>query len=75
MTFSKYLIVPRGDCLQVTCGTCDERCEFVLTSTTPGLKVKIDCPKCGSSGEWKLDGYSNAADNKLRRTQIPPFDS
>jgi ribosomal protein S27E len=72
MSSAKYRIEPGSDYLQVKCEECGERCEFVITSTTPGLKVKIDCPKCGSSGEWKLDGYSAATS---KRAQIPHFDS
>jgi hypothetical protein len=51
-----YTIVPSGDYLQVVCVNCDETCEVDYKGLDPSIPlVEIICPKCGSSGEWKLD--------------------
>lgn len=49
-------IVPSGDHLQVICEKCGEACELDYKGRDPvNVLVEITCPKCGSSGEWKLD--------------------
>jgi endogenous inhibitor of DNA gyrase (YacG/DUF329 family) len=53
---SAYKIVPSGDYLQVLCGKCGETCEFDFKGLDPAIVlVEINCPKCGSSGVWKLE--------------------
>jgi ribosomal protein S27E len=51
-----YKIIPSGDYLQVVCEQCGEICEFDYKGLDPAIPlVEITCPKCGTSGEWKLD--------------------
>lgn len=51
-----YRIIPSGDYLQVVCESCGETCEFDYKGLDPAIPlVEIVCPKCGTSGEWKLD--------------------
>lgn len=53
---AKYRIVQSGDYLQVICDKDGEACEFDYKGLDPAIVlVEITCPKCGSSGEWKLD--------------------
>ena len=51
-----YKIIPSGDYLQVICDKCGGVCELDYKGLDPAIVlVEITCPKCGSSGEWKLD--------------------
>jgi len=51
-----YKIIPSGDYLQVVCEKCGEVCEFDYKGLDPIIPlIEITCPKCGSSGKWKLD--------------------
>ena len=51
-----YKIIPSGDYLKVVCENCGETCEFDYKGLDPAIPlVEITCPKCGPSGEWKLD--------------------
>jgi endogenous inhibitor of DNA gyrase (YacG/DUF329 family) len=50
-----YHIVPSGDYLHVVCAKCGEQCEMDYKGRDPSLvKIEVKCPKCGSSGDWKL---------------------
>jgi len=50
-----YHIVPSGDYLHVVCAKCHDQCEMDYKGRDPVMVlVEITCPKCGSSGEWKL---------------------
>ncbi len=50
-----YKIVPSGDYLHVVCVKCNEGCTLDYKGLDPSIPlVEITCPKCGSSGEWKL---------------------
>jgi predicted RNA-binding Zn-ribbon protein involved in translation (DUF1610 family) len=52
----KYKIIPSGDYLQVVCENCGEVCEFDYKGLDPAIPlIEITCPKCGTSGAWKLD--------------------
>jgi hypothetical protein len=51
-----YEIVPSGDYLQVVCVKCDETCALDYKGLDPSIPLlEITCPKCGPSGNWKLD--------------------
>ena len=50
-----YKIIPSGDYLHVVCVKCGESCEMDYKGRDPIMVlVEITCPKCGSSGDWKL---------------------
>lgn len=50
-----YRIVPSGDHLQVICEKCGDACELDYKGRDPvDVLIEITCPKCGSSGPWKL---------------------
>lgn len=50
-----YEIVPSGDYLHVVCVKCGESCEMDYKGRDPSIVlIEITCPKCGSSGKWKL---------------------
>lgn len=50
-----YKIVPSGDYLHVVCVKCGEACTLDFKGYDPSVPlIQIDCPKCGSSGKWKL---------------------
>ena len=71
-----YHIVPSGDYLHVVCAKCGEQCEMDYKGRDPVMVlVEITCPKCGSSGEWKLHraGFGFGDVHPLRRrAQIQP---
>jgi len=75
-----YHIVPSGDYLHVVCAECGEQCEMDFKGRDPVMvKVEVTCPKCGSSGEWKLHRAGNGfpfegeyTQLKKRRAQIQP---
>lgn len=51
-----YKIIPSGDYLQVICDKDGETCTLDYKGLDPAIVlVEISCPRCGSSGEWKLD--------------------
>jgi hypothetical protein len=55
MQEAMYEIRPSGDYLHVICVNCKEACELDFKGRDPVmLLVGITCPKCGTSGEWKL---------------------
>jgi ribosomal protein S27E len=50
-----YEITPSGDYLHVVCVQCKEPCELDFLGRDPSMVlIEIKCPKCGSSGDWKL---------------------
>jgi hypothetical protein len=50
-----YEIVPSLDYLHVVCVKCREACELHFRGRDPSVVlIEIKCPKCGSSGKWKL---------------------
>ncbi len=62
-----YKIVPSGDYLHVVCVKCDEACQFDYKGLDPTIPlVEITCPKCGSSGSWKLHGAGSGFYSKTR---------
>ena len=66
-----YHIVPSGDYLQVVCVKCESDCSLDYKGLDPSIPLlEIICPKCGTSGEWKLDKagtgfYENTRDNRI----------
>ena len=51
-----FEIVPSGDYLQIVCVKCRSDCELDFKGLDPSIPLlEITCPKCGTSGDWKLD--------------------
>lgn len=68
----KYHIVPSGDYLHVVCAEHGEACELDFRGRDPIMVlIEITCPKCGSSGDWKLwkggDGFPHKKRMRARR--------
>lgn len=57
--FQQYSVLPSGDYLIVVCAEHQEQCDLSFHGFDPAMPlVEIKCPKCGSSGTWKLHGFS-----------------
>jgi hypothetical protein len=55
MQDAMYEIRPSGDYLHVVCAKCREACGLDFKGRDPSMVlIEITCPKCGSSGKWKL---------------------
>jgi hypothetical protein len=53
----KYFIGEAGDHLEVICAEHKEQCTLDFKGLDPAIPlIEIICPKCGSSGDWKLNG-------------------
>jgi ribosomal protein S27E len=74
----KYTITPSGDYLQVNCIRCGDVCDIDFKGFDPCIVlIEITCPKCGSSGNWKLDKaglgfYKYGRRRKRRRDAATP---
>ena len=54
---AKYQIIPSGDYLDIVCAKCRSTCAIDYKGLAPSVPlIEITCPKCVSSGEWKLGG-------------------
>jgi RNase P subunit RPR2 len=71
-----YRIVESGDYLHVVCVKCGEACEFDYKGLDPVMPlIEITCPRCGSSGEWKLHkagfGFYELTKNQPKDLKVP----